>query len=315
MKLAVGTIPFGLRNPYRDRGKVPFQEAAAIMAYAQQAGMETIDTAPDYGDSETIIGHIKEGYAFPRIVTKTPAFPEEWIGPEPIGRLEAVFRRSLRAMRRTPVYAVVVQRGEDILKPGGERIVGRLQAWKEEGLTEKIGYSVVGGADELERLLERFKPDLVQLPANALDRRLLASGHLRQLRAAGIEIQSRSAFLHGLLLRDPSLLPSGLERLRYTTLFRSADCRVACRLDAAGLDSSPRSALLRQKHPGNRRGHRRLPQPAADSGGPSGVRGGTGKLGGDRGHSSAAGFGFNEGLEGIGSEIKSFPSAEIALCT
>jgi len=214
MKLAVGTIPFGLRNPYRDRGKVPFQEAAAIMAYAQQAGMETIDTAPDYGDSETIIGHIKEGYAFPRIVTKTPAFPEEWIGPEPIGRLEAVFRRSLRAMRRTPVYAVVVQRGEDILKPGGERIVGRLQAWKEEGLTEKIGYSVVGGADELERLLERFKPDLVQLPANALDRRLLASGHLRQLRAAGIEIQSRSAFLHGLLLRDPSLLPSGLERLR-----------------------------------------------------------------------------------------------------
>ncbi|WP_158630106.1 aldo/keto reductase [Cohnella sp. AR92] len=214
MKLALGTIPFGLGNRVLDHGRVPFQEVAAIMAYARQAGIETIDTAPGYGDSESIIGHIKEGYAFPRIITKTPEFPEEWIGPEPIGRMEAAFQRSLKTMRRRPVYAVVVRQGEDLLKPGGERIWERMTDWKAEGRTDKIGFSVFNGADELDRLMERYTPDLVQLPINALDRKLLTNGHLRQLRNAGIEIQARSVLLHGLLLLAPSSLPPAHDRLR-----------------------------------------------------------------------------------------------------
>jgi len=52
-----------------------------------------------------------------------------------------------------------------------------MQALKDEGLVQRIGFSVYTGA-QLDRLLERHRPDLVQLPLNALDQRLLRDGRL-----------------------------------------------------------------------------------------------------------------------------------------
>lgn len=214
MRLAIGSVQFGMEYGVGGKGKVPFQEVAAIVSYARQAGIDMIDTAPRYGDSETILGQIKDGFVFPRIVTKTPHFPGEWIGPEQIGFMETTFRQSLRNLRRNPVYAVLVHLAEDLLKPGSERIYERMQAWKEEGLTEKIGFSVYTG-EEIDRVLDRFPGfEVVQLPINVLDQRLVASGHLVELKDAGIEIQARSVFLQGLLLMDPARLPDGLSRFR-----------------------------------------------------------------------------------------------------
>lgn len=213
MRLAIGSAQFGMDYGIGGEGKVPFQEIGSILSYARQAGVDLIDTAPRYGDSETIIGQIREGYVFPRIVTKTPHFPGEWIGPEQIGELEATFRQSLRRLRRSPLYAVLVHLAGDLLKPGSERLYDRMQAWKSEGLVEKIGFSVYTG-EELDRVLERYDFDIVQLPINILDQRLIASGHLVELRDAGIEIQARSIFLQGLLLMEPERLPERLARYR-----------------------------------------------------------------------------------------------------
>jgi aryl-alcohol dehydrogenase-like predicted oxidoreductase len=45
--------------------------------------------------------------------------------------------------------------------------------------------------------------DLVQVPVNILDQRLIRSGHLAKLKKAGVEIHARSVFLQGLLLMHP----------------------------------------------------------------------------------------------------------------
>ena len=62
-------------------------------------------------------------------------------------------------------------------------------------------------AADLALVMSRFTPDLVQLPFNALDDRLAVSGWLHRLKAVGVEIHARSAFLQGLLLMDPATLP------------------------------------------------------------------------------------------------------------
>ena len=68
--------------------------------------------------------------------------------------------------------------------------------------------------DQMELVESRFAPELVQRPFNVFDRRLSESGALARLKAAGIEVHARSAFLQGLLLMDPANLPEFFGPLR-----------------------------------------------------------------------------------------------------
>ena len=56
--------------------------------------------------------------------------------------------------------------------------------------------------------------DLVQVPINILDQRLIFSGLLEKLNNKGIEIHARSIFLQGLLLIDPEDLSPYFESIR-----------------------------------------------------------------------------------------------------
>src|SRR5262249_644671 len=49
--------------------------------------------------------------------------------------------------------------------------------------------------------------DIVQLPMNLLDQRMLRDGTLAKLKQRNIELHARSAFLQGALLADPAALP------------------------------------------------------------------------------------------------------------
>jgi len=87
-----------------------------------------------------------------------------------------------------------------------------LERQKAERRAGKIGISVYTG-QEIDHVLSHFDIDIVQLPLNVLDRRLLQSGHLSLLKSRGIEVHIRSAFLQGLLLMPPVSLPHALSAL------------------------------------------------------------------------------------------------------
>lgn len=59
MKLVLGTVQFGL--PYgiaNQSGQVSRAEAKVILALARSAGIDTLDTAIAYGESETCLGAV-----------------------------------------------------------------------------------------------------------------------------------------------------------------------------------------------------------------------------------------------------------------
>ena len=59
MKLALGTVQFGL--PYgiaNQSGQASREDAAAIIANARLGGIDTLDTAIAYGESEICLGLI-----------------------------------------------------------------------------------------------------------------------------------------------------------------------------------------------------------------------------------------------------------------
>ncbi len=102
---------------------------------------------------------------------------------------------------------LLVHHAEDILGEGGDRIWDVLDGLRQRNLVSKVGVSIYTCA-QVDAVLEQFNPDIVQLPSNILDQRLLAGGQISRLAARGVEVHVRSVFMQGLLLMKPMEIPS-----------------------------------------------------------------------------------------------------------
>lgn len=195
-RLAIGTVQFGMRYGVANQsGQVPLADIQRIMGKARSAGIDTLDTAIAYGDSESNLG--KAGVDGWRVISKLPPVPEtcgeigEWVRnsvAESLGRLNTA-----------RLHGLLLHRPANLLGAQGDGLYSALLNLKEQGLVEKIGVSIYA-PEELSALLPRFAIDLVQAPFNLVDRRLQSSGWLSRLKQQGIEVHTRSAFLQGLLL-------------------------------------------------------------------------------------------------------------------
>lgn len=101
---------------------------------------------------------------------------------------------------------MLLHSGDDLLKPNGELLFKEMTMLKSSGLVRKIGVSVYS-ENQIERILDKFDIDLIQLPINILDQKLLLDGWLNKIKDKNIEIHARSVFLQGLLLMKKDLIP------------------------------------------------------------------------------------------------------------
>lgn len=214
MKIALGTVQFGVNYGISNKaGKTSQAEVGAILAAARSNGVSVIDTASLYGDSEAVLGQSLPADSGFKIVTKTPQFAKQTLDGADAQQLEDTLRSSLAKLGTDSVYGLLIHRADDLLLPGGDLLVERLLRLKQTGLVSKVGVSVYSGR-QIDLVLERFPMDLIQLPINVLDQRLLQSGHLQKLKNAGVEIHARSAFLQGLLLMELQEIPGYFDSVR-----------------------------------------------------------------------------------------------------
>lgn len=207
-RLALGTVQFGV--PYgiaNQTGQVSCNEVAAILDYAVNAGLNTLDTAIAYGESEQRLGEI--GVKQWRIITKLPPVPESctdvhaWVQKSILGSLER--------LRAPKLHGLLLHRPQQLLGPQGNVLYRALVASKDQGKVEKIGVSIYDPA-ELDILCSQYQLDVVQAPFNIIDRRLATSGWLTRLHESGTEIHVRSVFLQGLLLMKAAIRPATFNR-------------------------------------------------------------------------------------------------------
>lgn len=197
-QLALGTAQFGLDYGITNtRGRVPAGEAASLLQQAWDAGVRIVDTAQAYGTSEQVLGAAMRNAW--RVVTKTLPLRSARVEPDDVAQVDAAFTRSQQQLGK--IDTLLVHHAQDLLVPGGERLFAWLQEQKAGNKVSRIGVSVYEGA-EIAALLDRFAFDVVQLPANIADQRLIGDGSVARLHAAGVEVHVRSLFLQGLLLAD-----------------------------------------------------------------------------------------------------------------
>ena len=187
-KLAIGTAQFGM--PYgiaNQNGQVHRDDIAAILDLAWENGIDTLDTAKAYGDSEESIGN----YLKQRpnnswnIITKIS---------ECDNNIAEQIKDSTKNLTISPTI-MMAHSAELFMENEFQK---ELSDARDRQIIAKVGVSLYS-EDEINRVLESaFKPDVIQLPVNILDTRLYRMGMLALLYENGIEVHVRSAFLQGL---------------------------------------------------------------------------------------------------------------------
>ncbi len=205
-RIGLGTVQWGMEYGVANReGRPPSDEVARILAAGRSGGLQVLDTAALYGEAESLLG--EQNLSGLRVVTKTPRYAHAPITAADADDLKATLGLSLARLCLPSVYGLLAHHAVDLLVPGGERLIDALLSLREEGRVARVGVSVYDGA-QIEAVLARFKPDLVQLPLNVFDQRLIDDGSLSRLAALGVEIHVRSVFLQGLLLMQPDAVPA-----------------------------------------------------------------------------------------------------------
>lgn len=213
-RLGLGTVQFGL--PYgitNSVGQVGESEVEAILRCASRLGIDTLDTAYLYGGSEAALGRSSLPLGNFHVVTKTPKFGECASAGEAVDQLRRAFTQSLDRLASPRVYALLLHDADDLTGPHGAGLWAAMSDLRAQGLVRKIGVSVYDG-DQIDAALGAFDLDLVQLPINPLDRRLIEGGQLARLGERRVEIHARSLFLQGLLLAPSDATPEALSPLR-----------------------------------------------------------------------------------------------------
>ena len=202
-RIAIGTVQFGLDYGVANRhGQVGLTEAKKILKMADEKGIDTLDTSISYGVSEQSLGEVGVGKY--KVVTKLPPIPPSikdvnaWAYDQ--------MQSSLTRLNLKTAYGLLVHDTSQLFGVNGAKLAQAMVSLKNQGLVHKIGVSAYG-PDEVASVFQKFQIDIIQVPFNIFDRRMLTSGWLQRLNDAGIEIHARSIFLQGLLLLPLNQIP------------------------------------------------------------------------------------------------------------
>lgn len=200
MKLGLGTVQFGLSYGINNKeGKPGRDQIEKILQLAKKSGIDLLDTAADYGDSEDTIGSLIQDSQF-SIITKTS---------KSTSVTESV-HNSLTKLNSKHLTGLLVHDFQQYhSNPAMWREMKRM---KIENLVDKIGFSLYS-PDQLELLLNnKVDFEILQVPYSIFDQRF--ESYFKKLKHLGIEIHVRSSFVQGLVFRSPESLSSYFDPIK-----------------------------------------------------------------------------------------------------
>ena len=226
-KLMLGTVQFGLNYGIANTvGKPSYETARDIIQAAYESGVNCLDTAAGYGDSEAVLGralaelNLKDKM---QVISKVPGITQQNLSESAAERfiVESV-ENSLARLGVKRLAACLFHVEQDI------RYIGILQSLEKKGLIGGAGISLDTNHYCDDVIAAGIK--YVQLPYNVLDKRFDSFFPLAQQN--GIAVFTRSVYLQGLLLMPEDKIRESL--LEVIPVRR----RLACLAVEAGMDMS-----------------------------------------------------------------------------
>jgi aryl-alcohol dehydrogenase-like predicted oxidoreductase len=232
VKLALGTVQFGLDyGAFGESAQPDLASVAATLDRAQLAGINTLDTAAAYGQSEAVLGNLECACRY-AIVSKIPGLKDS---SDPYAAAKQHIANSLSTLKTDRLYGLMAHSADDLLGAYQDRIWQAMAESKAVGQVSRIGVSVYS-PEQADTIIARYPIEIIQLPFNVFDQRASTSGLFDRLQAAGVEVHVRSVFLQGLLLSQAAQLPVGLKSAQPSLEAFEALCKkAACSKLAAAI--------------------------------------------------------------------------------
>lgn len=214
--LSLGTVQLGLNYGINNRDGKPSQEAAnSILDCAIAKGINTLDTAGAYGDSEVVIGSwlkTVEPERRPFIVTKAANLVHtslDDLRKDLWSRVE----NSKRRLGVEQLDMLMLHHFDDYLCDK-ENVVRVMNELKEAGQIRFTGASAYSHHDYGELADAGF--DATQIPINIFDWGQIENGGLKKLEQSGMMVFVRSVYLQGLVFQNPDKLTPNMAFARET---------------------------------------------------------------------------------------------------
>lgn len=217
--LALGTVELGLDYGIPITGhfeRPPVKAAIELVHAALDAGINLIDTARAYGESESVLGEALRG-RWDEVVLATKVSTQAADGSTPAF---AELRRSMlesleQSLGALGVKSVDIWQIHNLDQTLLDRIEELAEIWDEvrrSGKVRWLGASTYGTKMPMAGL-EKGLFDVIQITYSVLDQRL-ADRFLGAAREKNVGVMARSVLLQGVLTERGDHLPDRLEPLR-----------------------------------------------------------------------------------------------------
>ena len=216
-RLTLGTVQLGLNYGIANKAGQPDQSKSfGILDAALEAGINTLDTAYDYGNAEVVIGEYLKVKAERPLLNIVSKFRIE---QGHVGKIDLIrrdvhnkVRKSLAdlGIEKIPIYLFHQSKDQplEIMEESISLILGEL---KSEGLIGKGGISVDRPVN-MDLIINNNSFECVQVPINIFDQKLIKDHTLVELKKKNKIVFARSIFLQGLFFLEPGLLTGNLNQ-------------------------------------------------------------------------------------------------------
>ena len=197
MNLVLGGAQIGNKYGLFNNNNFSKKEFYEFEKLILSSNIKYIDTAQSYGRSEKIIGNSRIRNL--NIITKIN-FSLHWKKKLENKILSQVLK-SLKNLNKKNIYAILIHDCKNLHNKNGKILIKVLTSLKKKGIIKKIGVSIYSPSD-LEKIWKFWKPDIIQVPFNVFDQRILKNGWIKKIKKNSIKLFVRSCFLQGILIND-----------------------------------------------------------------------------------------------------------------
>ena len=192
--LIIGNVQFTKKYGFNKK-KVSLNEIKKILKYLNKQKIDYIDEAIDYNFLE-YISNKKLDISKKKIITKIPSIKNE----KEFDKLTNILKSSLSKNKKKSYYAILLHDTININKNKLIKNLEYLSRLKKKKLTLNTGVSLYNLKDFL-KIIKFFKPDIVQVPINIVDREFLDKRFETYVRKNKVQVHARSIFLQGSFLQ------------------------------------------------------------------------------------------------------------------
>jgi len=211
-RLVLGTAQFGLNYGIANViGQPNARTVRRLVLSVWERGVRFFDTAQSYGASEAALGSALASHSLNSEACVITKLKLENDGRETAAVLHSI-EGSLERLKVQRLWGLLVH-DETQLAQWHEVWGPMMDEARRAGLIGQVGISVYS-PQHAKVALETEGLDIIQVPANVFDRRMLRAGVFDRARELGKTVFIRSVYLQGLVTMEPTSIPRSIPGAR-----------------------------------------------------------------------------------------------------